>query len=215
MRRLWIAFDFDGVIVDSMPVQAEAWVKAAAECSQDPGPLVDNLYRGHAGARMFEGLGLSDTRIECLRRTKDRLWHQKRSSVPLFPGAGAAIEGIAGFSRLGIASTASSEYIMSILSREGLTAYFDPIVTDADAPAPKPDRSLLEMVAAQFGCSVNELWMVGDTEADLRLSQNAGSRFLLFAPDGKQRSGIENGAVPSVGTWDEVADFFGNLVGHE
>lgn len=117
MKALNLAFDFDGVIADSMPAQAEVWTQAAITCGQNPEGLLLNLYRGNAGPRMFEGLDIPNDRMTCLRRVKDDLWHRKQTSVSLFPGTVTALRAVSEIARLAIASTASQEYIEVVLSK--------------------------------------------------------------------------------------------------
>lgn len=185
MKKLlrFVALDFDGVIVDSMGLQEKAWRDAAREVTRDvkiEQTLVANLYSGYAGSRMFDGLDLSPHILKQLRITKNQLWLRARDSAPIFPDAREVLRELHPFLAFGIGTTAPRCYVDSVLRRAGLLGLIAAIVTNDDAPRPKPEAAFLHELFTRAHYCREESVMVGDTRTDLHLAANAGVSFIGF-----------------------------------
>lgn len=208
MSKIAISFDFDGVIVDSMSLQEQAWTEAAKIVGIDPSQLVDNLYKGFAGSRMFQDLKLTSKQASSLRQIKDDLWNIMWSRVSVFPGASEGLRQLSQIARLAIVSSAPREYIDLILKSESLLDIFTTIVTDADSPAPKPDPSMLFLAAPALDSPVSDIWLVGDTFTDQEMGLAANCNFLFFAPDGRSRPNIRADNKSKFKEWGDLKSFF-------
>ena len=207
-RRLKaLILDYDGVIVESMGPQEEAWRDAAREVgvsSQVEEGLVANLYSGHSGDRMFEDLGLPAEVRRNLRTAKDRRWELECAKVPLFSGAAEAIRRLARLCSIGIATTANRRHVYEMLTRNGIQNYIASIATDRDAPRPKPyPDMLLNLIHGPLCADADSSLMVGDTDTDREMAESAGIDFLLF--DGGAKAPQVGGMV--VMSWDDLERF--------
>lgn len=184
-----LILDYDGVVVESMGLQEEAWRYAAREVGMPRAVeegLVRNLYSGRASDRMFEGLHLSHDARRNLRAVKDRRWELECARVPVSSGAANTIRGLARLCRIGIATTAQRRHVDKVLLREGIQDCIVAIRTDRDAPRPKPyPDMLLDLIHGPLRADVDSSLMVGDTDTDRQMARAAGVAFLLFDARGK------------------------------
>ncbi len=183
LTTMVVVLDFDGVVVDSMPLQERAWreaARSAPKCEEPEDAIVRNLYTGKAREKMFDGLELSKEKKRLLRAKKDELWFRLRRTVPLMPGARKIIPLLARRYRVAIATTADRAYVENVLSRERLDRYISHVITDADVSRPKPAPDMLEALAIRFGIGVSKLYLVGDTDSDQDMSRAAGCTFIRF-----------------------------------
>ena len=203
-----IAFDFDGVIANSMAVQERCWNEAVAEVLGARGEearaqLVANLYAGNAGEAMFTNVRLPDADRRALRETKDAIWVRRQAAVTMFPGAAEVCRRLSTTRILGIATTAKRAFVVSILQPAGLLDCFRALVTDADVAHPKPAPDMLVHISALAGVPANEVCMVGDSPSDKIMAAAAGSRFVLFSPPERHvATRVDADAV--VADWSEL-----------
>lgn len=207
-----IAFDFDGVIVDSMPVHWACWRDAlesvlGAEAERYHDTIRRNLFSGRAGPEMFEGTGIPGDARGALRTSKDALWLERAASVPLMPLAADALPALGTRFPLAIATTARRAFVDGILSRETLSPAFSVIVTNADVPQPKPAPAMLETIARVFDLPATEIAMVGDTVFDCRMAKAARAPFLWFGTQTLARP-AGGDAHPVAADWPAVIRFF-------
>lgn len=206
------AFDFDGVIVDSMPVHWNCWREAlnavlGSQAGRYQEAIRRNLFTGRAGAEMFEGTGIPAGARGPLRARKDALWLEHAASVPLLPFAAEALTTLAARFPLAIATTARRNFVDAVLSRERLSHLFGLIVTNADVTRPKPAPEILERIVRNLGIPACEIAMVGDTAHDYRMAEAAGSPFLWFGSDTLARPA--GNVHPVVANWYALVAVFG------
>lgn len=205
-----VAVDFDGVIVDSMPLQESAWRQALARVTpavdqRTIEQLIKNLWAGHAGHRIFEGLGFSNDQRRLARREKDRIWEERRSSVPIMEGAVEALRRVSEETPLFVATTAPRTYVEQILEREALAEVFRCVVTDTDVKRPKPAPDILKKIAGHISTDPSHLLFIGDSVTDFEMAQAAGSRFLLL--DVHARFRPDELKANTVRSWKEAKHF--------
>lgn len=211
-----VIFDFDGVIADSMSLQAAAWKHAVAQVLGASSPagerqrirtsLLRNLYRGHAGARMFEGIALAPERAAALRAAKNAAWQARWSEVPLVPGAREHIGRLANTFTLSIATAAPRAYLEQVLD-PSLRNRFAEVLTDGNVSAPKPAPDLLHAIAERTRIPLHATCMVGDTVTDLQMAQGAECAafvaFRVHLPPG----GSHFAAQAHIDTWSELSNW--------
>lgn len=208
-----IAFDFDGVIVDSMPVHWACWRKAMdAVLGSNAGRVSDriqrNLFAGRAGHDIFEGMDVTPDARQALRAYKDSLWEARAAGVPLMAGSAEVLTGLMRGFPLAIATTARRDFVSAILSRESLSHVFAAVVTKADVTNPKPAPDMLETISRDLGIPAAGIAMVGDTAFDRRMAETAGCPFLWFEPSALARPTDDDGH-PVVADWPALARIFG------
>ena len=177
-----VIFDCDGTLVDSQHMICAA---------------MHNTYREHGLAcppreRLLSIVGLSLD--EAFRRLADGAGHPLDSLVagyktafhalrasgealePLYPGAQAAIEALAGRGdvTLGIATGKSARGVKTVLGHHGLLARFATIQTADSAPS-KPHPGMLRDAMRATGVGADRTVMVGDTAFDMEMARAAGA----------------------------------------
>lgn len=204
-----IAFDFDGVIVDSMPVHWACWREALdAVLGSESGRVGEgirrNLFGGHAGHDMFEGIDVAPDARRALRAHKDSLWEARAAGVPLMADTADVLTGLMRHFPLAIATTARRGFVSAILSRESLSHMFAAVVTKADVTNPKPAPDMLETISRDLGIPASEIAMA----VDRRMAETAGCPFLWFEPNALARPTDDDGH-PVVADWPALARIFG------
>lgn len=203
-----IVFDFDGVIADSMPKQERAWREA---WQQEGAPalaaaalpiLLENLWDGCAGFRIFERTAIPVEMQKRLRVAKDTIWKARRSETEAIPGVVEAVRRLSEGRRLAIATSAHREYVEVVLKRVGLLEEFALILTDADVARGKPAPDALLAIAARLGVATSELLMIGDTVTDSEMAKSAGSGIALLRTYDKYRAAPEG--VAGYRSWAEL-----------
>lgn len=207
-----IVLDFDGTIVNSMPVQERAWNEAVvAVCGNDPQVndiIRRNLYAGKAGEQMFDGLEVSGATRRALRSEKDSRWVSIQHETPLLEDAKAVLESLAVKFRLAIATTAKRSYVARVLDREGMGRLFSVVVTNEDLSAPKPDPEMLRATADHFSVPMLRILMIGDAESDARMARAAGCPFVHLASDGEVNKLRRYEPLHVTRDWTELGRYF-------
>lgn len=185
-----VVFDFDGVIANSEPLHFRAFRDVAAahglaltEASYYSRYLgFDDLGAFRAMAE-DAGAPLTEAAVLSLSREKaSRLEALEEDASVLFPGARAAIERMAAFGPIAIASGALRAEIVRILDRERLRSFFPVLVSAEDTPSSKPDpapyRLAVEWLARQSGIPLagGECVAVEDSRWGLQSARAAGLR---------------------------------------
>jgi len=202
-----IAFDFDGVIADSMPEQDRAW-REAWEQEGSPTPdgalpvLLSNLWDGCAGFRIFERTEIPLEMQKRLRVAKDAIWKARRGETEVVPGVVEAVRRLSGLP-LAIATSAHREYVEVVLKRAGILEEFALILTDADVARPKPAPDALLAISSRLGVATSQLLMIGDTVTDVEMAKQAGSGIVLLRTHARYPAPPEGVAV--YGLWVELA----------
>lgn len=202
-----LAFDFDGVISDSMPAQEVAWRRAGRSVGVDSATedrLVTNLFAGCAGQRMFEGIPLTTDQQSALRIAKDAIWVGIRDTTPLMRGASEGLRALSRLLPLAIVTTADRSYVETLLSRDGLLSCFGHIITDKDVARPKPAPDMLVSLMTLHELPAQAMCVIGDSVSDFEMSTAAGCAFVRFA----SHEGWDGRAVPSVTSWPQLTSMF-------
>lgn len=181
-----ILFDCDGTLVDSHHNIAEAMRRAFAEVGQPyPG---DDATRGIIGLSLHAAMQAlaPDAPPSLLARLEQaykdhffRLRHEPDFHEPLFPGARAALEELAGREDvlLGIATGKSRRGLEVLLERENLRDFFITIQTADDAPS-KPHPGMVLQAMEETGADPVRTVLIGDTRYDMQMARAAQARAL-------------------------------------
>lgn len=181
-RYSLIVFDWDGTLMDS-----EAKIVATMQAAiADTGLPV----RDDGDIREIIGLGLAEALhalfpqadIHEQRKLADRYRYHflagDKTPSPLFEGVEALLAQLReeGY-WLGVATGKGRRGLDRVLELHGLHRVFHATRT-ADETRSKPHPQMLEEIMAELCCSGHETLMVGDTEYDMRMAQNAGAHAL-------------------------------------
>jgi HAD superfamily hydrolase (TIGR01549 family) len=202
-----LAFDFDGVVANSMPIQEEAWnfaADTAGASSAARQKLVENFWAGAAGTRMFHDVAINETNKAILRKVKDARFKKLLEKVEPFPRCKSVLKFLksSGHYKLAIATTASRGRVQEFLTRHSIDV--DHIITN-DESKPKPAPDMIDHLATRFKCQTWQVCVIGDTSTDYQMSQNAGAGFIHFLSHDKH--GVPNECF-RVNSWNALAQVF-------
>ncbi|HOO60367.1 MAG TPA: HAD family phosphatase [Candidatus Mcinerneyibacteriales bacterium] len=176
-----IIFDFDGTLVDSMPLWQE----------------IDRLFLAERGIEVPQGLGaiiagfsFTETaryfkKTFALKESVEEIkaqWKAMSQSlyplhVKLKPGCREVLEVLtrAGFS-MAIGSSNNKEVIRELLEREGLLSYFLSVKTSCDVGRGKPYPDLFLSLAREMQIVPGEICIVDDIIEGIRAGKRAGMK---------------------------------------
>ena len=178
-----VAFDFDGVILESGSIKQQAFLEMFAH----PPELVAGVLRHHRqnlGVSRYDKLAwihreligrpLSAEELEEQAQRYSRLVLDKVLACPLVAGAEELLARLRGRALCFVVSATPQEELELIVERRGLGAWFREL---HGAPAAKAD--VLNDLMNRYELATDELLMVGDGLSDYRAARRAGVEFVL------------------------------------
>jgi len=179
-----VAFDLDGVLIDSEPVWEEvrrAYVDAAG------GRWLPEAQRRLMGmstpewsAYLSRDLGVGRPPEVVAAEVLERMAERYGQRPPLLPGAVAAVERLAEHWPLGLASSSSRQLIELVLAASGLAGRFRVTVSTEEVPRGKPAPDAYLEVAARLGVDPAECAAVEDSSNGVRSAAAAGMRVIAI-----------------------------------
>jgi HAD superfamily hydrolase (TIGR01509 family) len=176
-----ILFDLDGTLLDSFQSHLEIYqatlarfgiVLTLAEFRQHYTPDWNEFYRA---------VGLPPERWN----TASDVWLREAAThqPQPFPGVAATLSRLRERFRLGLVTAGSRSRVDSDITRSGIAAYLDVVVTADDVREPKPAPDGLRAALRLLDLSADEALYVGDTESDYEFSRAAGVAFVGVASE--------------------------------
>ncbi len=176
-------FDCDGTLVDSQHAIIAAMGTACRDHDIPPPgpeevrrvvglPLEEAIARVLAAGDAATVAKVHDSYIQAFRAMRVR----GDVREPLFPGALAALEGVAedGW-LLGVATGKSTRGLAATLEEHGIIERFMTLQT-ADTARGKPHPEMLENAINDAGATPSTTVMIGDTSFDMEMAKNAGTK---------------------------------------
>lgn len=192
-----IIFDLDGTLINSDPVT----MSLINEIRKEEGftPLSRNLIRPYlamGGLTLIQNT-ISNTNsksknTEYLERLRYKISQWKTEEDLLFPNVKFALRKLAKNNiNLCICTNKGSVIANKILSELEVTAYFKNVIADGDLDTRKPHENNFFACMRGLNSVKSECLIIGDSQVDLELAENAGVDFLAF--DNQENSNfIEN-----------------------
>jgi beta-phosphoglucomutase len=172
-------FDFDGVIVDSEPLHAEAkratldhfGVSYPARLFSDFKGRPDTDFFGFVADRLAAGIATAEEMGAYKREAYLRLFE----AVPLVTGVQAFLAAArARFDKVGLATSATRRDLGLAVRKYQLDRWFDVIVTGDDTLRHKPDPEPYLRALAALGVTPGATLIVEDTPNGIRAAKSAG-----------------------------------------
>jgi len=165
---LGLVFDFDGTLVDTMPLHYLAYQRTFAEVGIE---LLPEDFYGNIGGKASETIprflgGRTCARsVEELHARKQELARQLLRTEPI-PVLAAAelLTMFRGALPIALASSGSRSGIDAVLDRLGWGGYFDVIVTGAEVTRGKPAPDLFLLAAERLGVAPARCLVFEDTD---------------------------------------------------
>ncbi|MFW5451198.1 MAG: HAD-IA family hydrolase [Methylophagaceae bacterium] len=177
-RYQLIVFDWDGTLMDSTSHIVNCMQQAITQLSL---PALEDSAINHV-----IGLGLNEAAyalypnasvetVEQLANSYRETWLNNPHDSPLFDHAINLIKRLAEQDYfLGVATGKSRRGLDKVLTSTGLRSYFHG-TRCADECHSKPHPQMLEELIDYFGVDPKQTLMIGDTEYDLQMANNAGT----------------------------------------
>jgi phosphoglycolate phosphatase-like HAD superfamily hydrolase len=195
-----IAFDFDGVILESADIKTAAFMALYA-AFPDRLPAIREYHISNAGISRYvkfehiqtEILGLPYTDRDRERQSAEfeRLTHEQILRCPEVKGAAALLRELKGRVARIVASGTPQDELRKIVAERGMGSWFEEVW---GTPLTKPE--ILRDVLARHVLPAPAVLMVGDAMNDYQSAQETGVRFLAR----------ETGSVFTGMTVDNVRD---------
>ncbi len=176
-----VIFDVDGTLIDSQHMILAAMTFAFDQSGHPVPPREEvlsivGLSLPEAMATLAAHLPEPETlKLADHYRSSFLARRQDGEEAPLYPGAHAALERLAGCpgTLLGVATGKARRGLDHVFAMHGIEGFFATAQT-ADAHPSKPHPSMLLAALAETGCTPDRTVMVGDTEYDIAMGRAAG-----------------------------------------
>jgi beta-phosphoglucomutase-like phosphatase (HAD superfamily) len=173
-----LIFDWDGTLVDSMPIHYEAYRLTFQEFGLE---LTQDHFYARIGGKASETIPrmLGAQKAPCsimeLHARKKCLVNDLLRSLPL-PVLGTAVlmKAFVGKFKMAMASTGSREGIEIMLARLQWTGYFSAVVTGEDVIHGKPDPDCFLLAAKKIDVIPSKCLVFEDTDAGVEAARRAG-----------------------------------------
>jgi phosphoglycolate phosphatase-like HAD superfamily hydrolase len=177
-----VVFDFDGVLVDSNEAFAGAYKEATERAGVHQDFTYDDIKSqlGKPYIEVFKGSGGA-----CDEETLERVYshfvditssEDFTSSVKHIKGVKRSLFNLKKSVRLAVGSGNSKRMLNGLLSKLGLTRYFDFVVSGDDVKKGKPSPDMLIKAMKHFRVKPREAVYVGDSRHDIMAAKRAGMR---------------------------------------
>ena len=183
-----VVFDLDGVIIDSEHVWDDVRQQLAEERG---GRWHEEASRDMMGMSspewsryMRDVIGLRESPEEINAEIVRRMEDVYRSSLPLIPGAVAAVERLAARWPLGLASSSNRELIDFVLDVSGLGRLFQATVSSEEVSRGKPAPDVFLEAARRLAVPPERCAAVEDSENGIRSAKSAGMRTIAIPNPG-------------------------------
>jgi len=181
-------FDFDGVLVDSVDIKAQAFAKLFEPYGPKVVELVVSHHYTHIGVtrsakfkhyyKELLKLPLSDEELDGLCQRFSRIVINKVINAPEISGAEAFLKKLQPILPCFVISAVPGEEIKEIARERGLSKYFRMIL---GAPASKKEN--IQMILKKMGLVAERCLFFGDAQSDYHAAKFCGLNFLGILPD--------------------------------
>jgi phosphoglycolate phosphatase len=184
-RRL-IVFDLDGTLVDSRLDLAESANELLERYGARPLPVDRVTGMVGEGARVLvervlAAGGLDAHRAGALEEFLEIYDRRLTQHTRLYPGVEGALHALHGRAALAILTNKPGHHTRRLLEALGVSTLFDEVIGGDSAFPRKPDPAALLHLVRQFGTTVEDTVLVGDSMVDVETGRRAGVRICVAA----------------------------------
>jgi phosphoglycolate phosphatase-like HAD superfamily hydrolase len=182
-----IAFDFDGVILESADIKTQAFMALYAAYPNRL-PAIREYHLSHAGISRYVKFEYIQTKILGLPYTdRDReqqsaefarLTYEQILRCPEVPGAAGLLQDLAGRVLRIIVSGTPQDELRKIVADRGIVGWFDEVWG-----TPRTKVEILRDVLKTHILDAGAVLMVGDGKSDYQAAHEVGVRFLAREKD--------------------------------
>jgi len=182
-----IAFDFDGVILESVDIKTQAFMALYAAFPERL-PAIREYHLSNAGISRYVKFEYIQTKILGLPFTdRDREWqsaefarltYEQILRCPEVPGAAGLLQSLGGRVLRIVVSGTPQDELRKIVADRGMAGWFDEVW---GTPRTKPE--ILRDVLKTHVLDAGSVLMVGDGISDYQAAREVGVRFLAREKD--------------------------------
>ncbi len=172
-----VVFDLDGVLIDSEPVWEQVRRGYVAAHGGTWQPDTQSRLMGMSTgewARYLTELGVRRPADTVAEEVVAEMVRRYDADLPLMPGAVEAVRRMAGYWRLGLASSSPSSLIGRVIEDAGLVGAFEVALSTEDVGRGKPDPDVYLTVARRMAVAPQLCVAVEDSSNGLRSAAAAG-----------------------------------------
>lgn len=177
-------FDLDGVLIDSEPVWEDVRRAYVAERGGRWLPDTQRRLLGMSTAEwsryLADDLGVPGPPDAIAADVIARMAQRYEQSLPLLPGAVAAVRRLGERWPLGLASSSPPTLIERVLATAGLTSAFSVVMSTEQVSRGKPAPDVYLAVAERLGVRPSECVAIEDSSNGLRAASAAGMRVVAI-----------------------------------
>ncbi|HTJ62279.1 MAG TPA: HAD family phosphatase [Alphaproteobacteria bacterium] len=175
-------FDFDGTLVDTTPLHAEAYRAVLAERRPDLLPGFDyQAVKGKTTRAGYASLGVAEAELDEFTADKQALFRAAVAAgrMPIMPGAVDLLRTLAGIGKvLFLVTSGSFGSVSAALRASALTDLFTGIITAEDVARGKPAPDPFLLCLERYELSTAESVVVEDALSGVQSGHAAGLRVI-------------------------------------
>jgi HAD superfamily hydrolase (TIGR01549 family) len=210
-----IVLDFDGVVLESNQIKAEAFRQLFSDYPEH-GDSIVKLHLAHGGMSRFEKFRiiyrdflkrpLPEDEMERLNQAFGRLVDEQLMVCPFVHGTEEFLKGMGGKYPLYIASGTPQEELRGQMKRRGISRYFKDVYG-----SPRKKAQILRDLMAEGGLAAEEMLFIGDAIDDYHGAAEAGVPFIGRVPQGKKSPFPKEGVLLTVQDLADLRQRWGSL----
>jgi HAD superfamily hydrolase (TIGR01509 family) len=179
-----VVLDMDGVLIDSEQLWDEVREQLARERGGRWHERAQAEMMGMSSTEwsryMHDVIGLAEPPEEINAEVVRRLLARYQESLPVMPGAVAAVERLAARWPLGLASSSNREVIDTVLELAGIAHLFRATVSSEEVEHGKPAPDVYLEAARRLGVDPTSCAAVEDSANGIRSARAAGMRVIAI-----------------------------------
>jgi HAD superfamily hydrolase (TIGR01509 family) len=174
-----VVFDMDGVLLDSSPIHAAAYLEALGSYS-----IPAFQYSRLAGLRTKDGIrrvlsengiALAEQEIDSISAAKSKIALERMvRENPIVRGARAVLEALSRRRKLALASSGSAASVNAFLDCNGLRSFFECVLHSDDIANAKPSPEIFLTAFHRLGFAARKCLVVEDAVAGIQAAKAAG-----------------------------------------
>jgi len=174
-----VVFDMDGVLLDSSPIHAAAYLEALG-----PFRIHTFQYSRLAGLRTKDGIRrilsengitVAEERIDSLAAAKSKIALERMvRENPIAPDARAVLEALSQRHRLALASSGSAASVNAFVDGNGIRSFFECVLHSDDIANAKPSPEIFLTAFHRLGIAPEKCVVVEDAVAGIQAARAAG-----------------------------------------
>ncbi len=173
-----IIFDFDGVIIDSLPKALEVWSYAFKEFKITNTKLDKDFFESDY-KDMAKKLSISKYNL----RKLEKLYYDNKTPILLFKGIRQILNKLSSKYKLALVSNSPPMRLRKRLGQYSISKYFKAIVGIKDGIRLKPHPDMIHAALKKLRAKPEEAVLIGDMEGDI-LAGKAANVFVIGASYG-------------------------------